>query len=327
MDDQRAQPPTEAQDAAADAAAASDRAQEAESSFFNRMIRGLAGVVRGGRDADASAPAAEPPSDAAAPTTDPGSQPPPAQPEQITLSRDAFDRAVQSRSDQILARHQRDWAKERADAGDLAPIRTLAEKGDPWAQRQLAENGDTWALGEIKQRELQEQQAREADPLPIIATSFDQAILHPLLGALPKEDEERIVGQGLVGLDGRQQAVTQAIASLKQHAAAEALTKALDDEPYVTRMLGASAAFRRAILGHPVLSKQLRALFRGELDEPDLAPGLGPGGGGARENDVMNDFIRGLARQAEARGPTERAAGAGARNGRAVNLDALDDDA
>jgi len=48
--------------------------------------------------------------------------------------------------------------------------------------------------------------------------------------------------------------------------------------------------------------------------------------GGQRESDVMNQMIRDLAQGAEVRGPRERAAGAGARNGRAVNLDVLDDD-
>jgi hypothetical protein len=319
--DPQGQQPTDAQPVDQADAAASDAPQEAESSFFNSMIRGLAGVFGRGRDDEPSEPAAEQES-ATAPTADQAAQQPQAQP---SYTQADFDRAVQSRSDQLLARQQRDWARSRADEGDLTPIRTLAEKGDPWAQRQLADNGDTWALGEIKQRELREAQQRENDPLPILATSFDQAILHPILGALPREDEEKIVGQGLVGLDGRQQAVTQAIAALKRHAADEALVKALDDPAYL-RQAVQSETFRTGVLSHPVRGQQLLARHRGEVVEPDLNPGSGPGRGGTRENDVMNQLIRGLAQGAEARAPRERAAGAGARSGRAVNLDALDDD-
>jgi hypothetical protein len=318
--DPQAQQPTDAQPVDQDGASASDQPQEPASGLMNRFIRGVSGLF--GRDDEASEPVAEQES-APAPTADEGSPPPPAQP---TYTQADFDRAVQSRSDQLLARQQRDWAKSRADAGDLQPIRDMARRRDPWALQQLEQNGDTWELGEIKAQELREAQARENDPLPILASNFDQAILHPVLGALPKEDEEKIVGQGLVGLDGRRQAVTQALARLKTHAASEAIAKALDDEGYVSKLLGDSAAFRLAILKHPVLSKQLRALFRGDLNEPDLNPSLGPGGGGQRESDVMNSFLRGLASDAERRGPTERAAGAGARDGRAVNLDLLDDE-
>lgn len=311
MDPQATQP-TDEQPVAQTDAAASDQPRESESGFMNRLIRGLGGVF-GSRDDEASGGGEEQPADAAA-TADQDA--PPARPAQPTYTQADIDRLVQSRSDQLLARQQRDWAKERADQGDLTPIRTLAEKGDRWAQGQLAENGDTWALGEIKQRELQEQRARESDPLPVIAQGFDQSVLHPILGALPREDEERIVGQGIVGLDGRQKAVTEAITALRRHAADEALAKAVSDESYARRILAEGSALRRAILSNPTTNKQLRAIFRPDLDEPDLAPGAGPGRGGEREHDVMNDAIRAAFFGAQERAPDERAAAPVGPNGR-----------
>lgn len=320
MDDQ-AQQPTDAQPAA-DGAAASDQPRESESGVMNALIRRVSGFF--GRDDEASAqteerPAAEQP----APADTPVDQ----QPGQIVLTQEQFDRAVQSRSDQLLARQQRDWAKSRADEGDLLPIRQLAEKGDPWAKQQLAEREDTWALGEIAQKELREQQARENDPLPHIAAGFDQSVLHPLLGALPKEDEERIVGSGIVGLDGRKTAVEQSIAALKRHAADEALARAVTDESFAKKILAEGSALRRALLTNPTMNKQLRSIFRGDLDEPDLNPGSGPGRAGGRESDVMNDAIRQSYFGSLDRADDERAAMAPAgQNGRAANRDLLDDD-
>lgn len=319
MDDQTQQP-TDAQSVDQAGAAASDSPQEAESSFFNSMIRGLAGVFGGGRDQDASARDAEPRDADAETTTDAASQ---QSPVDITQTPE-FQRAVQAAKDRELVRYHRESAAKEAEQGNLQPMRDLAER-DPWAERQLARNGDTWAVGEKRTKELLEQEARENDPVPILASGFDQAILWPVLGALPEEEERRIVGQGIQGFDGRQKAMTEAVASLKRVAAEEALAKALEDPAYVERALK-SDAFRSGILSHPVLGKQLLARHRGEWDEPDLAPGSGPGRGGDRESDVMNQMIRGLAQGAEMRGPAERAAGAGARSRRAVNLDVLDDD-
>lgn len=313
MDPQPAQP-TDEQAVAPDGASPSDVAQEAESGFMNRMIRGLRGVI-GLESDDAPSDRAEETGAEEQPTPDAAVRPSPAAMALDPTQTPEFRAAVQSAKDRELTRERRDWAKTRADQGDLEPIRQLAEKGDPWAQRALADNGDTWALGEIKQRELREAQARENDPLPILASGFDQSVLWPLLGALPKEEEERIVGQGIQGFDGRQKAVTDAVASLRRHAGEEALAKALDSEDFVRKAL-ASETFRAAILSHPTVGKQLLARHRGEWDEPDLAPGSGPGRGGQRENDVMNNALRDALRGATVRADGERAAvAAGRRNG------------
>lgn len=306
--DPQAQQPTDAQPVDQADAAPSDSPQEAESRFFNGMFRRLAGVFGGG-DPEPSEPAEEqetPP----APTPDAASQ----QPVDVTQTPE-FRAAVQAAKDRELVRDRREFATAQAEQGNLEPMRALMDKGDPWAERQLAKNGDTWAVGEKRTKELLEQEARENDPAPTLATAFDQSVLWPVLGALPEDEEKRIVGQGIQGFDGRQKAITEAVASLKKHAAAEALTKALDDEAYARKLVGESSALRQALLTHPVLSKQLRAMFRGELDEPDLAPGVGPGRGGQRENDVMNDALRSALRGASVRMDGERAAAAGRRNG------------
>jgi hypothetical protein len=286
-------PPPDAQDAddqhdagTPEPGAASPPRRESESGLMNRFLRGVSGLF--GQDDEPSDAAAEPPPPEAPPPPEPTA---PAEPERLTVTAEEFQRAVQSAKDRELVRERRDWAKARADEGDLAPIRQLAERGDAWAQRALAEGGDTWALGEIKQRELQEQQARENDPIPHVAAAFDASVLHPLLGALPVEDERRIVGQGIVGLEGRQQAVKAAIGALRAAAAEEAVTARLSDERFVAGLLK-SEAFRQALIKTPAANKQFRAYFRGEVEEADHVPAVA--GARRRENDVMNDWLRGL---------------------------------
>lgn len=278
-------PPDDQHDAGTpETGAASPPPRETESGLMNRFLRGVSGLF--GQDDEPSDAAAEPPAAEPAPP-----EPPAAEPQRLSLTPEEFQRAVQSAKDRELVRERRDWAKARADEGDLVPIRQLAERGDPWAQRALADNGDTWALGEIKQRELQEAQARESDPVPHVAAAFDQSVLHPLLGALPVEDERRIVGQGIVGLDGRQAAVKEAISALKAAAAHDAVTARLGDEKFVASLLK-SEAFRQALIKTPAANKQFRTFFRGEVEEADHVPAVA--GSRRRENDVMNDWLRGL---------------------------------
>src|SRR4029434_6441854 len=131
------------------------------------------------------------------------------------MTTDESRRAVQSAKDRELVAERRQAATEAAEQGDLAPIRKLAERGDGWARHQLAERGDTWALGEIAQAETLARAKAAEDPVPGIVTSVDQAVLWPLLAAVPKAEEERIVGQGIVGLAGRQHAVEDVIGVLQ----------------------------------------------------------------------------------------------------------------
>jgi len=271
----------------------SSRAErEPANGLMNRFLRGLGF----GRDEESSEPAAaetEQPEPPEAPTP----EPPPPPDDRVTLTQDELRRLVQSQKDKELLQERRKDALERAESGDILPIRTLAEKGDGWARAQLAERGETWALGEIAQAEelRRRTQAAGTEMLPAIATSFDQAVMWPLLGALPVEEEKRIVGEGIVGMDGRKSAVEESIRVIKRDAAREAaegaVTKALADPAFMGELLK-SASFREALLKVPASNKALRAHFRGDLEEGDIAPSASSSR--RRENDFMNDLLRGL---------------------------------
>jgi hypothetical protein len=242
---------TEQQDVGGDAGGASDRSTESGGFSLGRAIRGLLGY---GGDPQPSEADAEPTTEDAPATPAPGT------PATITTTQADIDRLVQSRSDQLLLKQQREWAKGRADEGDLAPIRTLAEKGDPWAKQELRRNGDTWALGEIAAKELEAQEQAANDPIPHVATMYDAAVLHTVLGALPEDEERRIVGDGITGLDGRQRAVAQAIEAIKKTAHAA----------------GVEAGLEKA-RKNPAIVKQALLSIRGEHEEPDNVPAVGAG--------------------------------------------------
>ena len=275
--------------------AASPPAREPANGLMNRFLRGLGW----GRDAEPSADEAAEPAPSEAPADAPLERPvtpPPATEERISLTQEELRRLVQSQKDRELSAERRRDALQRAEAGDIAPIRTLAERGDAWAKQQLAERGETWALGEIHERELREQAKRDADPLPGIAADFDRSVVWPLLGALPIEDERRIVGaDGIRGMDGRQKAVEESIKVIRREAGKEAaeaaVTRALADEDFVADLLK-SPAFREALVKVPAANKQFRAYFRGDREEGDIAPAAA--GSRRRENDFMNDLLRGL---------------------------------
>lgn len=258
---------------------ASPPSRETQNGLMNRFLRGVGGLF--GRDEDASDDSQPEQPTAAEP------EPPPPAPEaeRLTMTADEFRRAVQSAKDRELVAERRHAATEAAEQGDLAPIRKLAERGDGWARHQLAERGDTWALGEIAQAEEIARAKAAEDPVPAIATSFDQAVLWPLLAAIPKAEEERIVGQGIVGLAGRQKAVEDVIGVVRR----ESVTAALTDEKFVADLLK-SEAFRAALIKVPAANKQFRAFFRGEVEEADHTPAVA--GARRRENDFMNDFLR-----------------------------------
>jgi hypothetical protein len=283
--DQSTTPAPDAQDQTSEQAPEADEtasppSRETQNGLMNRFLRGVGSLFR---DEDASDDA--PPEQAPAKEPDASSTPP--EPERLTMTADEFRRAVQSAKDRELVAERRQAATEAAEQGDLAPIRKLAERGDGWARHQLAERGDTWALGEIAQAEEIARAKAAEDPVPAIATSFDQAVLWPLLAALPRDEEARIVGQGIVGLAGRQQAVEDAIGVVRR----EAATAALADEKFVASLLK-SESFRAALIKTPAANKQFRAFFRGETEEPDHVPAAASSR--RRENDFMNDLLRGL---------------------------------
>src|SRR5262245_49318231 len=169
---------------------------------MNRFLRGLGW----GRDAE---PSEEPAAETETPETPespPAPEPAPVVPpvdDRVTLTQDELRRLVQSQKDKELVQERRRDALERAESGDILPIRSLAEKGDGWARQQLAERGETWALGEIAQADYQRQAQAALDPIPHVAATLGQAMLHPILGPLPLEEEQRTVGTGNVGPEAR----------------------------------------------------------------------------------------------------------------------------
>lgn len=263
--------------------AASPPSREPKSNgVMNRFLRGLGFGPKDEGPSDDETPEQEAPTPASR-----GSQPAPQQePERLSLTQDEFRRAVQAAKDRELVAERRSSAAQQADAGDLTPIRELARKGDRWAAHQLAERGDTWELGEQAQQQLLAERQRAEDPLPAIAQSFDQAVIWPLLAALPEAEEKRIVGTGIVGMAGRQKAVEDA---LGVHAR-EAVTKALADEQFATALLK-SETFRAALFKHPAVAKRLLTMGRDDREEGDLLPATGRAS--RRENDWFNDVIRG----------------------------------
>ena len=259
--------------------AASPPPREPANGLMNRFLRGVGNLF--GQDADASDDA-QPEQDA--PTPEPP-QPAPPEPERVSMTQEEFRRAVQSAKDRELVGERRQHAAASADQGDLAPIRTLAEKGDSWARHQLAERGDTWALGEIAQAEEIARAKAAEDPLPAIASTFDRTVMWPILAALPESEEQRIVGRGIVGMAARQAAVEDAIGVFRR----EAVTTALSDQAFVSSLLK-SDAFREALVKNPAANKRFRAFFRGDREEPDHVPAAASSR--RRENDFMNDLLR-----------------------------------
>ena len=297
MDPQTDAPAASAEEPqSSETSAASPPAREPANGLMNRFLRGLGWGRAEAPSADEAAEQSDTPEQPAETPPLERTVTPPAPEAPRTFTEDEFRRAVQSAKDRELATERRRDALGRAEQGDIAPIRSLAERGDAWARQQLAERGETWALGEIHERELREQAKAAADPLPGIAADFDRSVVWPLLGALPLEEERRIVGtDGIQGMDGRQRAVEESIKVIQREAgraaAESAVTKALADEDFVAQLLK-SPAFREALVKVPAANKQFRAYFRGDREEGDIAPAVAASR--RRENDFMNDLLRGL---------------------------------
>lgn len=311
------------QDVAQEEAGASvAQERDSESSVMNRLIRGAGRVVGSifGNEDDSARDDAE--QEAKPEAT---AQPKP----QVDLNDPAvqaeIDRRAQSLKDREVTRLRRESAAKAADDGDPARLVELAESGNEgdvaYAERELARRGFTYEAGQVTAKRVQaeqsteEQQAVGSQIAATLVPHFDQAVLEPVLKAAPKEFQDRVIAEGIEGLDGRTKAVTEAIEAIKADAEKQTAVKLLSDEKFVARMLK-TEGFRKGLITDPVANKQLRAYFRGELDEPDLNPGVGRGGGLERENDVMNAEIRAAAGLAVDRTAT----------GRRAERDAPDDD-
>ena len=293
-----------------------DEKRAGEHSWFNRTIRGVASAVRGAvlaldqpDEQEAEKPAEETPE----------------QPTGITEAEAAERerRAAQSGRDRALAQLRWDEAISAADQEDPRLLTELAEQGNARAERELERRGLTYELGQVRATSLREADRASAQDglIKTVAAAFDEAVLNPLLSALPEDEQKRILGDGVAGMDGRKSAAEAAVKAIRRRVA----TDLLNDPKVVRELLGTDSAFRKELLRNPTSNKSLRSMFRGELDEPELLRGLEAEYGGQREHDDMNGRLRAAAAASQDRAPSERAAGAG-RGPRDQHRDALEDD-
>lgn len=309
-----------------EAAASGESPREPESGVMNRLFRTVGGWLTG---PDEEASGEQPEQQGTAEQAE-AAEPP----ETVTLSRaelEARERAWQAQKDREVAQTrtqlERQHALDRAEQGDVGPIRAMAERGDRWAREQLAAQGETWALGEIAQKELQEQQSGEAEMARATgyAAHFDQAYLEPLLAALPDPTAADAIRSETVGMEGRARAVGTVLKALEAHHRRAGAEAALSDAGFVEKLLR-SESFRAALVKSPVANKQFRAFFAGDLGDPEAVAGLPDGGRGGGEHAHMNALFRDAYFGALERGEDERAAGAGAPNGRMAHRDLVADD-
>ena len=310
-----ADPQSEAEQASQPASETEKR--DTEHNWFNRTIRGVASAVKG------AVLALDEPEDKEAETPP---EPQPETPAQISEAEAAERerRAAQSERDRITAQTRWDQAISAADQDDPRLLTELAEAGNQRAERELERRGLTYELGQVRASTLRAADHVQAQDglIKTVAAAFDEAVLNPLLAALPEDEQRAILGEsGIAGMDGRKAAAEAAVNAIRRRAVSDAIS----DERVARALLAPDSAFRKALLANPTSNKSLRALFRGELDEPELLRGLEAGYGGETEAVVMNTAIRRAARATEERAPAERAAGAG-RSRRDQNRDALEDD-
>jgi hypothetical protein len=114
----------------------------------------------------------------------------------------------------------------------------------------------------------------QAELLRAHAGEYDAATLVPLLGFLPRETQEKLIGEGVEGYEGRTALVQATVKEIRKLAAAEAEDKA-----------------RAKLRKDPAFRKELLAELRGAEDEPELAAA---GSAAGRPLD-MNDRLRAMA--------------------------------
>src|SRR5262245_1272096 len=175
-----------------------------------------------------------------------------------TLTEEEFQRAIQSEVDRREAKRSRDQ--------QLADRRKLRDE-DPWAyaeQERQAEQ-QTVQNGQIEQI------------FSTIGAEHDKHTIDPVMQALPKDEQSRILGlEGAgVGLEGRRLLVGEALKALEKHWRAE----------------GAKDAETR-LRKNPAFRKQVLAEMRGTIAEPEVLPSGGASPNGRASSDMVNDRLR-----------------------------------
>lgn len=250
-------PPPQSQ--VAEAPPASTPASEAE-----RDAKDAPGAQAATDRKKASAPRASP--------SDRGAAPPPSADgrttQQITLTQAELDarvaRAAQAEADRRLDKFQREEATRRRAAEDRQLRNT-----DPYAYVQRVEQMEREGAERQQQLEAAQGYARSA------LTAYDEAVLDPIMKAIPTPEYERIVREIGDGIPGRGQAATEAIKVLRRQAYDAGKQEA-----------------RKTLLSDQAFVKEVLAKFGGGRAEPEHTPALA---GGAAQPFSMNRTIRQMA--------------------------------
>jgi hypothetical protein len=168
-----------------------------------------------------------------------------------SYTEEEISRLVQAETDRREAKRK----KEQLEAEERAKREAIERKLDPNSPDYDPFQGSE-ERAELKAREEQEQQL--IGFLQNIGKQWDTAVIDPLVTALPRAEQERILkleGVG-VGIDGRKALVQHSLDALRKHWKAEGAKEA-------------EAKLRE----NPAFKKRLFAELRGETDEPELIEG------------------------------------------------------
>jgi hypothetical protein len=224
--------------------------------FFERIFK-----VPGRRSPSEPASTPDPEPAATAPTPAAATRPlgelSDAELDELVGSDPRLQRRVQAETD-------RREARRKADAD--AEARKKLRREDPYAYAEADEQAE----------QQHTQQQAWAETFSTFGKQHDEAVLDPLVLALPKAEQERILGlEGAgVGLPGRQLVVREALKALEAHWKAEGKK---DAEAHLRK--------------NPAFIKQVLRTGREETDEPEQVSGGAPRRNGRTFEDlILRDY-------------------------------------
>lgn len=196
----------------------------------------------------------------------------------LPTTSEKLRRLVQSETDK--REHKRQREERDRQRAELEAKEREARETDPYEAAELRNQldaqreADEAAAREEAEREAaaKEQQERLGSLISGTIRTYDQATLDPLLAAVPAQERERILGAITGGIDGRKQAVVEAIKVLQDAARKEG-------EAAAQKKLRNSDPFRKQVLRDE----------REEEDEPELVTSGAPR---SAQPPDMNDLFR-----------------------------------
>jgi hypothetical protein len=188
------------------------------------------------------------------------------------MTRQQYERKVQSEVDRLLARQARDAQKRAQQEAARAQKESLLQK----AEQDPIGFSDDFLAQQRQAEQLESQIAPIHKAIADAVTQYDAAIVTPVLQTLPPEIAQQLhAAIQPVGVEGRGKLVSAALAELRK---AERAAGRDEGAKQAEQRLRKNSAFR----------KELLAELRGDEDEPELLPGSGRS---ARATD-MDDWIR-----------------------------------